>query len=753
MFQIISDPTEEQFKIYASWSISATGEDSAPIFEREGDQYIISITDLENIVSFKTFNFDYTLKTGNRYLSPYYRLSRNSVNWTEWYELPLNITEFPPFTDKDTLYLDLKFIREGSSDVGQMKLLSWSIEGLKQRNQVDGETTIVLSQLNNQVIIKPPFIFKVFKIDDIEILSSNTNLNGVSIKYRFSQDYGRTVSHWEFFTKDNITKVRINPIRFFQIEYLLEYSGTTTIKIFDINLIGDFQNVTEDYKKSNVYGIRENCNCLRLGIVGDTTSNTTTPTGGQPTMLTQQEPQNTLPILSQDQVNNLYKPYQLPKATELLTKMVNDANQIFGHEVVYFLTDPDKKGIDHTFHEYQLLNYVCDKLIKVSVENNQFPDSQITMNQFDLSLFEAFEVHIPKLFFKQQFGPEKRPSKEDFLWFCELNRMFIVEHAQQFRSFNNNAVYYKLHLKKYVQKANVIAANQAIAEKVQELTKNSTINELFGVENSQDKKTVANKEEFRPLTRDITRVSIMAVIVKELIENAEIIVSKNNYDLSTVTFSSNQSFPAVTYRNIQDYFSPSDNLSYTCWFNLNNYTTNDTYNFFNYYDTTNLVGFNFELNADNIRVNINQMDYNFPLLGVTGGANGLSEDTWYAYLLNIDQRKREISQYIYKRNIDDEDFGSMLNSPKLKLVKSNTQTLTNFEFNIDNIHANILSSDMRITNIRLLTDIVPIEQHSNFLNQYHLRDDTKYLIFSDNANQRLTLPYMPLSQVGKNDVG
>jgi 23S rRNA maturation-related 3'-5' exoribonuclease YhaM len=146
--------------------------------------------------------------------------------------------------------------------------------------------------------------------------------------------------------------------------------------------------------------------------------------------------------------------------------------------------------------------------------------------------------------------------------------MFVVEHAQQFRAFNNNAVYYKLHLKKYVQKSNVIAGNLAIQEKVQELTKNSTINELFGVENSQDKTSVANKEEFRPLTRDITRVSIAASITKELIENAELVISKSNYDLSSITFSSTESYPAVTYKHIKDYFSPSDNFSYTCWFNL-----------------------------------------------------------------------------------------------------------------------------------------------------------------------------------------
>ena len=753
MFQIISDPTEEQFKILDTWSINSTGTSSPPLFERPGDQYIVSINDLESILSFKTFNYEYTLKSGNRFLSTYYRLSRDSENWTQWYPLLSNIKEMPPFNELDTLYLDIKFVREGTSEVGQMKLLSWVLEGLKQRVQSDGESKITLDSNNRQIIIKPPFIYKVFKIEDIEILSTPTDLSDVSIKYRFSQDYGRTVTDWEYFTKDNITTVRINPIRFFQIEYLIDYTGDTQIKIFDINLIGDFQNVTEDYRKSNVYGIRENCNCVRLGIVGDTTSSTTTPTGGQPNLLTQQEPTNVLPILSNDQINNLYKPYQLPKATELLTKMVNDATQMFGHEVVYFITDPDRKGIDHTFHEFQLYNYVCEKLIKVSVENNQFPDNQITMNQFDLSLFEAFEVHIPKLFFKEQFGPEKRPSKEDFLWFCELNRMFIVEHAQQFRSFNNNAVYYKLHLKKYVQKANVIAGNQTIAEKVQELTKNSTINELFGVENNQDKKSVANKEEFRPLTRDITRVNIMAIITKELIENAELVISKNNYDLSSVTFSATQSYPCVTYRSIKDYFSPSDNLSYACWFNLQNYVPGDKYSFFNYYDELNNVGFNFQLISDNLEVQINQSYYNFPLMTNTGSADGLMEETWYGYILNIDQRKREINQYIYKRDIDDEDFGGMLNTTKLKLVKSKRNELTNFEFNIDNIHAKILSCDMRITNIRLFTEVIPENEHSNFLNQYNLRDDTKYLIFADNANQRLTLPYMPLNQVPSDGVG
>ena len=55
MLQIISDPTEEQIKMFESWDPSPNSVNPPPIFEREGDQYIVSIPDLENMISFKTF--------------------------------------------------------------------------------------------------------------------------------------------------------------------------------------------------------------------------------------------------------------------------------------------------------------------------------------------------------------------------------------------------------------------------------------------------------------------------------------------------------------------------------------------------------------------------------------------------------------------------------------------------------------------------------------------------------------------------
>ena len=743
MQQIIKDTQSGKITISDSFQISGTGINAAPTFSKPDDQYVVSFSDLKGIEKFKTFSYDYVGKTDTRYLVSDYRISRNGINWTEWCNLPSTINSFPPFNSTDNLYFDLRFTRKGPSEIGTLKLLEYSLIGDLERVVETGDKTISIDEVNSEVILKPPYIYKVFKIEDVEVLHSG-DLSDVDIKYRFSQDYGRTVTEWEYFTKDNITRAKITPIRFFQIEYLITYKGGTTTKIHDINLIGDFQNVTLDYQKTNLFGVRENANSLKLNITDNPENANQYQTGGQSSTLTQTQT-NTLPTLTDEQKNKLFKPYQLSQANTLLNKLSNDSNEIFGHEVVYFLTDPDKKGTDYTFHEYQLYNYVCEALVKVSVENNQFPENNGSINQFDLSLFDSFEIHIPKEVFKKAFGVEKRPSKEDFLWFAEINRMFSVEHAQPFRSFNNYAIYYKVMLKKYTQKANIIGANQTITDKLKSLTKNSTIDELFGKEKQEDKAAVANKEQFKPLTRDDLRTNINAEIVKELIENSENIISKTHYDLSTALFGATFASDAVVYRKFNSLFEKGDNISFTCWFRINNYTVNDTYYLSEWYDSDTNNGFRVSLSADVLNVRINETDYPM-VLGVSGNANGLSEDTWYGYILNIDQRNRTVEQFIYKRNTELESKSGQLSSTVLKSVYSKTFSHTPVEIFIETNPFKLKAGDMSITNLRLFSQTIPTKQHSSILNQSIVRDDSKYLIFADNANQRLVLPNFPTGQ-------
>ena len=51
---------------------------------------------------------------------------------------------------------------------------------------------------------------------------------------------------------------------------------------------------------------------------------------------------------------------------------------------------------------------------------------------------------------------------------------------------------------------------------------------------------------------------------------------------------------------------------------------------------------------------------------------------------------------------------------------------------------------MDITNIRMFIDVIPENYHTKLGNQYIIGDNSKYLIYADNATNRIFLPKFPL---------
>jgi len=751
MSNIVNDFNLGTIKITQSYNIDALPSDSdaTPYLNQVDEELIVSFIELDRVTKFTKFSYSANGLLQSRYIDTSYRISRNGNTWTDWFTLTQNgfteteIDNFPPFDPLDQMWIDIKFTRKGTKTDGSIRLLSFELDGELLQNDSDG--TVIVSP-GKEAIIKPPYIYKVFRIDDIEILSPNSIVD-IEFNYRFSQDNTRTWSDWEPLTKENISTKRINPIRFFQVQYLIKNNSNSSVKIQDINLIGDFQNVSLDYQKTNLYGIRDCCQSYLLGGIldenGNPVPNTTGTLGGQSCTT-----DNIFGSMTTDEKSRLYNPYQQNQAMNLLNKLSNDAMEVFGWRVKYFVTDPDGKGIDYTLHEFQLYNIVCEDEIKVAVENNQFPDNQIVMNQFDLSLFESFQIHITKESFKKAFGVQRRPSKEDLVYFCDINRMFIVDHAQQFRNFNNAAIYYKVVLKKYNKSSNVLPGSKSVEDRIKELTKNSTIDELFGIENSQDKTSIANKPQLQTLTRDPIRLEYKSEIVKELIENSTTIVSKQHYDFSSLLFDGftvmTQSVAAVTYKNIDPRLTVSDNIGLYLWFNLNNYIEDEIYNFIDNYDEVNSLGWRVNLENDNIRLNLNSDTYTFSFTGAVSNTD-LYENIWYCYVLNIDQRNRTLEQWIYKRNvdIDSEDEAKNLPSTILEKVYHDKQRMTPFNFELEGIETVIYASDLKMTNIRLFTEPIPESEHNKILNQYIIADDSKYLVFADNASTRIVLPNFP----------
>jgi hypothetical protein len=687
-----------------------------------------TINNLYDVEKIAQFTYISGSSSEYRYFQTEYRISPDGSNWSSWLELKKKPTNFPSWDSKDTLNFQVKFTRTGESEAYLLYLESFNIKFSIERNLISDDSEAFLNSSNNTVIIKPPYIYKVFKLDHFETITSGDSDN-LSVKWRYSQDYGKSTTNWEPLTRENIKTARINPIRFFQVEYLLEYTGTDWVKVWDINLIGDFQNVTEDSKKTNILALRQDCTCLKLELVGGKPATTGQL---QSEMLNKTCSSSGLYKLTDEDKAKLYKPYELNPLLSFWQKMASDTNQIFGHEIYYFLTDPDKNGIDHTFHEYQLYNYVCDGLIKVSVEQNKFPEDTMMINQFDLSLFDSFEIHIIKEDFKKLFGVEKRPAKEDFIWFCQINKMFIVEHVREFRQINNAAVYWKVMLKKYSQAANVTALNQDLQEKVERLTRNSTIEELFGVELEEDKKSTANRPEFKTLSQDPVRLEVRSRIEKELIENSTFIISKSHYQMNSIVRGSD----AVVYNNIQNVFTKGQNISYFAWLNFNTIPGTMSNNLFTYYNSAASEGIKIDINSSNALVTLNSTTYSLPVSSIT-------TDVWYCYLVNIDQRQRKIQQYLYKRNVDVEDEAKFLPSITLKKLFSNELDLTSQFIEIESESAQILASDMKLTNIRLFSDVISESDHSELLTLAKVGNDARFLIFADNANTRITLPYRP----------
>ena len=753
MYEVTTNLDNGTIIIYDNFDVSQQGtEDSTPYFNNIGDEYVINIANLQKVSDLTKFTYDTLGLNSDRFLLQYYRISRNGTSWTDWFDLNINIDNFPKIDPLDPLYVEIKWVRSGESEDDSIRLLEYKIYGELLRNDfIMNESTTMIIGPSETKIMRSPFIFKVFGITDIEIIPE-VDLDSVDIKYRYSQDSTKTWAEWEPLTKENITTVRINPIRFFQIEYSVTNTSRSPISIRDINLIGDFQNVTKDYQKSNLFGIRTCCQSNQWGYYDsdgnyhpNTTMDSTGSGSGDGTGGSGVCDSNVFDPMTDDEKANLYNPYAQNTAVNLLEKLSADSEQIFGHKVFYFATDADKKGQDHTLNEFQLFNIACKGDLKVSIEGNNFPDSQIKMNIFDLDLFDTMEAHVTKQQFKQIFGVQRRPAKEDFLYFCQVNRMYQIEHAQQFRGFNNSAVYYKLILKKFTQKANVQTDNPEIKNYLDKLTKNTTIDELFGVEIAEDKKSIANKQQLTPLTKDPIRLEYFAEIDKELLENSSTIISKSNYDLASIPYGG----VAVSYKNLNPVFKVSDNISLQIWFNIHNYLRDEVYNFLQFYDADKSIGWKSYLSNDKISVVLNDDTYTFDLLGYdqSGEPVALEEDVWHCYVLNINQRQRHIEQFIYKRDVDYEEDADKLGSTVLRKLYQEKIDMTPIEYRIQNLDINpvILASDMKITNIRLFSDVIPENVQNKILNQYIIGDDSKYLIFGDNATTRIYLSKFPLN--------
>lgn len=744
-----------------------------------------------------------------QYLKIYFKY-KNAVNddipcdgcWSDKLEIQflsgLTLNSNYPFD------IELFFYRVDDPKDGQSPTDIWVsniiIYGEYEMDKTDGMVTI--TDDNNQIILQPSDTYKVFSVSDFNVIVSG-NVGNIDIKYRVTQNEGRTYSEWEPLTKENISTFRFNELRFAKVEYLIEqlYPSSTPTIIYDVILEGDFQNVSANYLKTNRYGLREDCLTSYYngpgasfcagsygapnipGIISTSSSNTgdydlkmNFYTQGLSCYI-HSTSLNEINLENNDNQGDMWNPYETGKITDLYNSLANQVNNIFAWKVDYHLTDPDEGGTDMVLHEYQLYNITMVKTIKILVPDNKFPDNTIQMNNFNLDLFDTFEIHILKDEFKNNFGIDKRPGENDIIFFCELNRLYRIKHSQVFREIMNAGIYYKVILEKYEQKANIRNLSQESKSKLDILTKDTTLDELFGIEETEEREKIANRDQTKPITHGTMRDSVHkdVIITKQEIYNGSINFINSYYNFTDVIGKR-----AITYKKYDRILNKSENRSIIAWVNFNNkyndenhrsdeykyYSINNTKNFniINNFNETTKKGYRMWYNKNKIIFQLNDIIYN---LGVS-----LKTNIWYGVLVNLDQRQREINIRVYKRDgnynikmlnpdtyelatvhsldltgqtylntigfkpINNEEVG--VNTGSEVFVNAHSKQYKNVipvEFNHNNV-IEIMGSDIKYSNLRIFNDVIPEGSINNVLNQYIITDEHR-LIVSDNADREL----------------
>lgn len=626
-------------------------------------------------------------------------------------------------------------------------------------NTYSTEPLFCLNNVGDQAIFKPPFTLKLYSIDSFSVEvdgQCSTSWNPcLKIEFRYSWNSRNWDTGWMPLTLANLKCIKPNPLKFFYIEFrftkICDNNGLP-ICVTDIVINGNVQNVSSDYDKLNRFGLRSDCN---YGI--DSSSGSYNPATGE--CADGQCAPNT--IIPHDWVTDLqgcgtgsgtFNPYDITQVTALNEKTANDVSNLFGWEVDYYRTEANEAGIDKMLHEYGTYDTVDKKKLKVLVPDNKFPEDQIGFNMFGLSLFDSFEIHITRAEYYAKFGVGIRPAQKDFLFFCQINKWFEVEHAQSYRDFLNASIYYKVTLTKKNDDTNI--DNRTYTTEFNTMVENNQLDNLFGQDVKEDIKHVVNDPLLQNLTEitapdtkftyepnveilvnagvskeeildykkpDPIQLKINVPSVEKNIENATNVIAQHYYDLS-----SRNADTAVVYQKLDTDICDCCNRAITVWFNIYKYEAGAVYNIIDNFNTASNQGYKIDFIDGRMEIiwfgQVFDIDVH------------VSPNKWYGLVVNFNQKQATLDMYIYKRKSE-----ANCSSTDLDLVDEASFPLTAVAYKGD-LTLKLKGSLMYWTNFRLFSEIIPKSAQQLVLNQLIVKN-TEYLIVGDNADRRVIAPH------------
>jgi hypothetical protein len=415
---------------------------------------------------------------------------------------------------------------------------------------------------------------------------------------------------------------------------------------------------------------------------------------------------------------NQFNPYSLTKSIKIYKQLVNIVNGIFGHDVLYFKTEPDARTTDVILMEYSLHNVVDKKTIKILVPDNEFPTEAHTYDIFGIEL-EDFEIHITAEEFETHFGVGKYPRNKDYMFIPIINRMYEINSIALADEFNRSHSYWKVKLVKYQDRGDVLKGQ--FNDDTDVLV--TGIEEIFGERIQDEYIKNVKPESFQTVVNiyeDGTRTFVdnKLKIVDYALKNRWTVISKNYYDFSNMTLEDS----AVVY-GAQSEVKTGNGIAFTSWF-APRFLLNSVENYRLIGDTNST----FKITISNTELIVTTPQ------GVKTFTHGITFNPamWYGYVVNINNEFLQLSASIY--SLDTSNNIMLPQSAVSSLTNEFTQTLILTDELVWSSPAKfeLIANQMLMTNIRVFDKPIEFEQHSNILNQYVVRDN-QHAIIVDNA--------------------
>lgn len=717
------------------------------IFNQNGDTFVLQhFQSIQNSIELNNFTHVIIGENENNYFDITYRWSLDNNTFSNYISID-DLSLFP--SDNDNIWLQIKytFISDNTTSVNLKEV------NLKGKRKIDPIFQPLNIEAGNNVVYTNSDTYKVFKMEDFKIYLSDGNINDLNVYFRFTQTQGRYWSNWVPLTKENLQITKFEKIKFCNFEFGFHNIGTNIISIYDLELIGEFQNVTANYKTIAKLGLKSQCNPLAVKPAPsgpcDTSCNTTDvclPCSEAITPWNANIDNCAVNCSDFVQINdkNLWA-----SQIQLYAQLTDFVTSVNSWKCTYVLTDPDGKGIDHVLHEQQIHNMIAMKDINIIIPDNQFPVDNISFSGLDLDLIQSFEIHITKEAFKKAFGVEFRPSKRDIVYVCDVNQLWEVEQMFPKRGFMNAETYYRVLMKKYNDRKSRQPANtqqgQDAKSFIDSITKHTTLDNLFDIDVDNEV-----KQNTKDLTINVdnpsqqhTERTIMTIrkslhnkvfIGNDEIWNASVNVAKTNYIMPIKS----KNLKLVEYNYTDKKVGLADNRALSFWFKTEEYDPTYDWTIFNNYDSVNSKGYKLNIYQGAMTFTFNGLTYSIPV-------SNMQINVWYCVLINLDQIQRKLELSIYTRQSED---GANLTNNQLILFNKMIFDVTPAEFEHNesmfiggcDIFSTLNNTKKwYLTNLRLWNQVVGKTERQIVLNEYKV-SDANLTILVDNAEPAFDLP-------------